>query len=128
MTAESQGVGQDVLHIRLSSFVRYIVQIQLRIRLLQTNCRRDESLGQHLCTNYSFQTAGCTQQVARHALGGAYRNLGIVAEHLLDGDGFKRIVVRRTGTVGIDVIDVVRCDASFLDSHADSLLLPDPAM
>ena len=121
MSAESQGVGQNILHVCFSSLIRYIVQIQFRIRLLQTYCRRDESLGQHLCTNHSFQTAGCTQQVTCHTLCGTYRNLGVITEYFLDSDRFKGIVVRRACAVCIDVIDIVRRDAGILDGHVNGL-------
>ena len=93
------------------SLAGHIVQVAVRVRLLQVDGGRDA------CRPASASSAGNglrrarrAQHVAGHGLGGADdRPAGLfLAQGLLDGQRLRRVVERRAGAVGVDVDQLVR--------------------
>src|SRR5262249_8812170 len=62
-----------------------------------------------------FQAACAAEKVPGHGFGRAYGYLGVVAESPFDSLGLEHVADWRRGTVGIDVIDVPRCELGVVD-------------
>src|SRR5262245_7581295 len=115
--AEAETVRQRVLHARLARFVCDIVQVAFRVRSLVVN-----SWGQFPAMDGQrgedgFDPAGRAEQMPRHRLRGAERQLiSMGAECFLDRQRFTPVTQRSRSAMRVDVADRFRTDARILNS------------
>ena len=85
-----------------------IVEVALGVGLLVIYGRRDLPSVHGQQGEDGFDPPGGPETVPRHALCGAHHDLAaVVAKDRFDGHGFVKVVKRRGGSVGIDVINVL---------------------
>ena len=89
----------------LPSLARDEIEIALRIRSFQVDRGWDDTARDRQRSHHRFESAGGTQQVAGHGLGGAHHQpAGVAVEHRFDRAHFHRISGGRRGPMGVDVI------------------------
>ena len=89
------------------AFVRDVVEVALRVGVVEVDRRRQDPVADRQQADDRLDAPGSRDQVAHHALGAGDRHLvGRLPERFLDGQGLDRVVDRRAGAVGVDVVDV----------------------
>src|SRR5260221_2423031 len=115
-TAEAETVRERVLHLRLARFVRHIIQIAFRVWRVVVNCWRQLPTmdGQH--REDGFCTTRRAQQMTRHRLCRAARQLiSMWAEGLLNGERLAPVAERSRSAVRVNVTNLLRSDAGILN-------------
>ena len=108
VTAESETVAHRVSDLPLLGDVWRIVQIAIRIWSIQIDRWWNHAVLNRLDAKNQFQSAAGSQRVANLALGTADTYLlRVIAKDLFDGNRFCFISQWCTGSVGVDVIDLV---------------------
>ena len=121
MATKSERVVQEGIDPHGSRGVRNIIQITLRIRILQINGRWSDLRFQRLAAQERFDASRRAEHVSGRPFGGTNCQLpGVVTEDPLNGLGFANIPNRGAGGVSVDVIDLFRTHPGVLEPHLDS--------
>ena len=125
MATETQRVGESGSDTTGYAFDGHIVQIALGIRLFEVPSGREELIPDGQGARDGLDTAGCSEQVSCHALGGRdFEFSGVITENGFDGLCLCRIIYRCRGAVGVDIIDVLRFEFCRLKRHLQGLDRP----
>src|SRR5512143_1602310 len=117
-TAEAEGVRHCHVHLYFPRRVWDVVQIALRIGIIEVDRRRKNPAVQGKNRDDSLYSTGSAEQMAGHGFCRADRYLiGIIAEHGFYGDTFEFVSELGGGSVGIDVAHFSWSDACVLDRH-----------
>ncbi len=102
--AKPKGIRQGVFKISRSRMVRHVVEITCRIGMRVINGGRQFLVAQSKRADSRFQPPGAAEQVSRHGLGRAYRELPrVFAEDALKRERFDGVAQRRGGAMCVDV-------------------------
>src|SRR5438874_11293642 len=94
--AEAERVRQRATDFHFPCDERHEIAVALRIAVDEIRCRRRHLIAERQRGEHGFDTAGGTEEVARHGLGRADRHLPrTIAERALDGDAFRKVAKRR---------------------------------
>ena len=114
-SAEPKRIREDVLDLRFARLIGDIVQVAIRVGVLVIDGWRQHLIAQGERGKACFQTTRPAQQMSGHGFRGAHRELfGVLAENLLDRQGFEAIVVLGGSPVGVDGIDLLGRDLGVL--------------
>src|SRR5579864_8700990 len=73
--AESKGIRELVLYFRLARHIGNVIQVALGVRLLEIDGRRQNLILQRQDADSCFQAAGSAEQMSRHGLRRAHRDV-----------------------------------------------------
>ena len=120
MAAEAKRVADGDADIGLPGRLGHVIEVTLSSRIVEIDCRRDNSGFDSLCADNGLHAARGSEQMAGHALGGADGHLhGVVTESKFDGPCLGEIAKRRASAMGIGVVNVVSIDGCVLESSLD---------
>ena len=89
--------------------VRDVVEVAVGPGILEVDRRGHDAVPDRKQADDRLDAAGRGDQVAHHTLGARDRHLvSSIAERSFDRQGLDRIIDRCTGSVSVDVIDVLR--------------------
>ena len=119
MPAEAEGVAQGHIDLLGAAHVRAHIQVALRVLVLDVDGRGDEVILNRHHASHQLDTAGSTEEVTRHRLGGADNEtvLGIVTEGALDGLHLAHIAHGGGSTVRVDVVHLLRLETGVIQGH-----------
>ena len=109
LSPEAEGVDQGRPHLGAAGDGGHVVQVALRVGVLQVDGGRDNALvdGEH--GRQGRQGAGAPQQVPHHGLGRADgHTVGMLPQGPLDGQRLGHVVQGGAGAVGDDVVHLLR--------------------
>src|SRR5687767_4924819 len=116
MPTKAEAVAEYRCNLAIDAIVRSVVQIELRVRILVVDRRRDHSVSHHQGADDELDCAGGAKHVTRRGLGGADIDLrGRFSKHRLDRPRFVEIVGGGRGPVSVDVLNVSRSQAGILE-------------
>ncbi len=119
MAAKPKGVAKRGTYLHLASLVGDIVQVTFWVRVLVVDGWRGDAGLQRLGGQDHFHGTGRAKHVADGTLGRADGNVGgMLPEDPLDCQRFTDVALRRAGTVGIDIIDIIRIKPGVAQGHA----------
>lgn len=125
MSAEAEAVFHGTANPHPPRFVRYVIQIALGIRMIEVDGWRRDLSFQSLNAEHRLNPAGCSQQMSQLTFGaGNCEGVGVLSEDRADRVGLSHIAQRSTGSVSIDVVDVVRFQSGIGDGRLDGRGLP----
>ena len=97
-------------------FIRHVVQVALRVRVLQVDRRVDDAVIDAEDRRDRLDGSGRTQEVPDHRLCARDGDLlRTIAHDPLDRRGFGFIVELGRGPVGVDVVDLLGTDVGILE-------------
>ena len=86
-----------------------IVEITVRVGMLIVDRGRKDPIPQRQDTGDELDCPGSGYRVPNHRFGGTHRDLiSVATKNCLDGLCFDPIVHRSRGSMGIDVVDLIR--------------------
>ena len=93
-STESEVVGKYIVDFRITSLIRYVIEITIRVRKFVVDRGRQLVFHQSFDRENSLKSAGGSESVAGHRFGRAdWDIVGVLAKHLLYREGLKFIVV-----------------------------------
>ena len=114
MSAKSQGIGQDIVHILYHRRANGIVQVAFFVCYFAAYGLVDESLLDGLDAGNEFHSACSSQQMPDHGFGGVdHHVLGCFSKGDLDRSGLVQVIVMGTGSVGVDIVYLGRLYLAF---------------
>src|SRR3984893_9942352 len=112
--AEAEGVRQRQLDVQLARPLRDVVEITLRVGVLQVDGRRRDAFLDGLHRDHRLNRSGGAQQMAQHRFGRADRDaVGGLAKDVLERQRFRHVAQLGRGPVGVDVTHVFGRDPRF---------------
>ena len=120
MPAEAEGVveREEISSGELARGSANDVDVDLRILLVQVECRRHEPVVQGEDGVYPLDGTGSAEHVPRHRLGPGHERLGITHGRA-NRDSFGDVALGSGGRVGVDVRDVIRRRIRLLKRRED---------
>src|SRR5213080_1861540 len=116
--AEPERVRDHDVRSRAASFSREAVQVARGIGTLEIDRRREPASRHRQRADGRLDRPARAQRVPVVALRAAHAEpVGVCAEHLLQRRGFRGVVERSGGAVGVHVADVSRRDAAVRESE-----------
>src|SRR5256714_8012057 len=117
VTTEAKAVAEDSVNLPVDANVGSVVEIQLGVRMMVVDGRRNYPVLDHHRADDCFDSAGGAKHVTRRRLGRADVDvLGGVAEHGLDGSRLVEVVGGRRRPVRVDVLNISGLETSVLES------------
>src|ERR1700674_240080 len=111
VAAEPERVREGHLGVRLASLVGDVVQVALRVRVVQVDRRRQQTAVEREHARGGLEGAGGAQQVTVDGFGRADRELvGVVAEDGLDGFRLGHVAQLGRRSMGVDGAHVRQLD------------------
>ena len=113
MSAKTEVIRDSHVDRHLAGLVRHVVEVTIRVRILEIQRRRHDAMTDSKGTDGGFDATSGAQQVTRHGLGRGNGNLGgLFAKDALDGERLATVVNRGRGAVGVDVAHFGLIDTS----------------
>src|SRR5258708_21872807 len=108
LAAEAERIRHSRSDSRISCLVRHDVERNCRIRNIVVDGGWNALVFQRQKSEHRFDDAGGGEGVSNHRLVGRDRNLaGMIAKNGGGADIFHLVVLWRTGSVSVDVVDLV---------------------
>src|ERR1700681_849385 len=102
--AEAERVRKRQLDVELARALRDVIEVTLRVRVLEVNGGWRNPLFDRLDRDHRLDRSGGSKQVAHHRLGRADRNpICRLSENVLDRKRFGDVAELRRGAVCVDV-------------------------
>ncbi len=116
MAAEAEGIAQGGIDLALAGLVGHVIEIALRIGIIEIDRGREKIRLDRLDAGDEFHRTGRAEEVTRHRLGRADRDIfGVVTEDGLDRVAFHHVAHWSGGAVRVNVIDLVQGQARAFD-------------
>ena len=110
-----------MIHARRTTYVRYAIEIAVGIRSREVECWWQIIIRERETANCGFNRAGCAQRVGVEWFGRADWNpTSVFAEDAFDRQRFRFVAERRTGGMGIYVINAIRAKLRIRQSVLDT--------
>jgi hypothetical protein len=118
LPAESEAIGQDDVTFGLARGVGDIVEVALGIGKFVIDRRRQDTIANGQQADDQFRRTCSGDEMPHHTLSAGDRKfIGVIAEDFFDGQRFDLIIDRRTGPMGIDIINVFGIQTGITEGH-----------